>query len=65
MCPPTKKNILIIDARYPYEYDGGHIASAHNFYIGKEIDEFFFREESIEKRQAIIDFKKNEEFFRC
>ena len=56
LSPPTKKNILIIDARYPYEYEGGHIASAYNFFIAKEIDDFFFREECIEKRQENGDF---------
>lgn len=54
LSPPTKKNILIIDARYPYEFEGGHITSAYNFFIAKEIDDFFFREECIEKRQRTI-----------
>ena len=103
------RNVIIIDARYPYEYEGGHIStgkiltliptvdprspevislmsselatvtglgiysksftesrnismnptnkgpvysipfSANNFYIQKEIDDFFFTKESIEK----------------
>lgn len=49
-----KKNVLIIDARYPYEFEGGHITTANNFYIQKEIDEFFFTEESIKQRQRSI-----------
>jgi len=48
------RNVIIIDARYPYEYEGGHISTANNFYIQKEIDDFFFTKESIEKRQRSI-----------
>ena len=33
----VKQNVLIIDARYPYEYNGGHISTG----IGLNILEIF------------------------
>jgi rhodanese-related sulfurtransferase len=30
-------NLLIIDARYPFEYSGGHIKSAHNVYTETDL----------------------------
>lgn len=35
-------NCMIIDCRYPYEYDNGHINNAVNLYNEKLIYEFFF-----------------------
>ena len=35
-------NVLVVDSRYPYEYDGGHIVGAKNLYTQDQIlDEFF------------------------
>jgi M-phase inducer phosphatase 1 len=33
---------LIIDARYPYEYKGGHIHSAQNSFVEENIRESLF-----------------------
>ncbi len=36
--------VVIIDSRYPYEYDGGHIAHAHNIYTKERLyDEMFIK----------------------
>ncbi|GJQ12035.1 hypothetical protein GpartN1_g3826.t1 [Galdieria partita] len=32
-------NIIIIDCRFPYEYEGGHIRDAYNCYIPKQIQD--------------------------
>lgn len=38
------ENLHIIDCRYPYEYEGGHIQSAKNLYTRKDIyNEFFHK----------------------
>ncbi|KAM4029065.1 M-phase inducer phosphatase 1 [Anomaloglossus baeobatrachus] len=34
---------VIIDCRYPYEYDGGHIRGAINLYMEQEVDDFLLR----------------------
>eukprot|EP00050_Salpingoeca_kvevrii_P020534 m.99747 g.99747 ORF g.99747 m.99747 type:complete len:547 (+) comp8907_c0_seq3:177-1817(+) len=47
----------VIDCRFPYEYDGGHIVGAYNFYHEEHIESAFFAEEpSLEhtSRTAII-----------
>jgi hypothetical protein len=42
------KNILpdfkVIDCRYPYEYDGGHIVGAENIYTPEQLAHRFFNE---------------------
>lgn len=36
------EQVHIIDCRYPYEYEGGHIQTAKNIYTRKQIfDEYF------------------------
>jgi len=37
------ENLHIIDCRYPYEYEGGHIQSARNLYTRTQVFEEFFR----------------------
>ncbi|CAF3426725.1 unnamed protein product [Rotaria socialis] len=37
------ENLHIIDCRYPYEYEGGHIQSAKNLYTRRKIYNEFFR----------------------
>jgi M-phase inducer phosphatase 2 len=37
------EKFLIIDARYPYEYEGGHIDGALNLYLIEKLTEFMFR----------------------
>ncbi|EME31989.1 uncharacterized protein Gasu_07360 [Galdieria sulphuraria] len=33
-------NIIIIDCRFPYEYEGGHIRNAYNCYIPKQVSQY-------------------------
>ncbi|KAM9786653.1 M-phase inducer phosphatase 2 isoform X2 [Syngnathus typhle] len=35
--------IIIIDCRYPYEYDGGHIKGALNLYLEDEVEDFLLQ----------------------
>ena len=49
-------NLLIIDARYPFEYAGGHIASAHNIYTENDLRLFFTKLISSSSRPSIIVF---------
>ena len=37
------ENLHIIDCRYPYEYEGGHIESAKNLYTRTQIYNEYFR----------------------
>ncbi|XP_063780633.1 M-phase inducer phosphatase 1 isoform X2 [Pseudophryne corroboree] len=34
---------VIVDCRYPYEYDGGHIKSAINLHMEQEIEDYFLK----------------------
>lgn len=38
------EQVHIIDCRYPYEYEGGHIQTAKNIYTRKQIFEEYFRQ---------------------
>ncbi|XP_062865838.1 cell division cycle 25 homolog d isoform X2 [Trichomycterus rosablanca] len=40
------EDFLIVDCRYPYEYDGGHIKGAVNLYTEAQIRQAFLRVES-------------------
>jgi M-phase inducer phosphatase len=37
------ENLHIIDCRYPYEYEGGHIESAKNLYTRSQVYQEYFR----------------------
>ncbi|KAM5292065.1 M-phase inducer phosphatase 1 isoform 2-T2 [Ctenodactylus gundi] len=37
------KEFLIIDCRYPYEYEGGHIKGAVNLHMEEEVEDFLLR----------------------
>ncbi|XP_019746127.1 M-phase inducer phosphatase 2 [Hippocampus comes] len=37
------ERLIIIDCRYPYEYDGGHIKGALNLYLEDEVEDFLLR----------------------
>lgn len=45
---------ILVDCRYPYEYDGGHIKYAVNLYEQKECDDFFFGEHCNSNRIPIF-----------
>lgn len=53
-----RRNIVIIDCRYEYEFSGGHIATAHNMSSPSQIyHEFFSSEDKIEthmRKNSII-----------
>ncbi len=38
------KDVIIVDSRYPYEYEGGHISTALNIYTKEKLyDEMFIK----------------------
>ena len=49
---------IIIDARYPYEFEGGHIKNAQNLYLKDQIFDYLFKEikkvEDSSKRLVVI-----------
>jgi hypothetical protein len=38
------EKVIIIDARYPYEFEGGHIVSALNLYLKDQVFDYLFKE---------------------
>ncbi|CEF63707.1 M-phase inducer phosphatase family and Rhodanese-like domain-containing protein [Strongyloides ratti] len=40
-----QEKYILIDCRYPYEYEGGHVSGAMNFYTPEKIDNMFFPED--------------------
>jgi rhodanese-related sulfurtransferase len=50
-------NFLIIDTRFPYEYDGGHIKGAHNFWDTTRANRFIL---SHEKSKIGLNFDRGE-----
>ncbi|CAK9303429.1 unnamed protein product [Gordionus sp. m RMFG-2023] len=59
----TVKNFSIIDCRFPYEYEGGHIKNAINIYTREGIIEYFFKnpifQSSCDKPSNPKNFKFN------
>ena len=55
------ENLHIIDCRYPYEYEGGHIESAKNLYSRSQIHDEYFRQ-TIELKDPT---KRNIFIFHC
>ena len=47
-------NFSIVDCRYPYEYEGGHIRGAINIFTKKMLIEYFFHENSPSSSTVII-----------
>ncbi|XP_077394903.1 M-phase inducer phosphatase 2 isoform X2 [Festucalex cinctus] len=37
------ERVIIIDCRYPYEYNGGHIKGALNLYLEEEVEDFLLQ----------------------
>ncbi|KAF7710588.1 M-phase inducer phosphatase 2 isoform X2 [Silurus meridionalis] len=52
------ERLFIIDCRYPYEYEGGHIKGALNLHQEDQVEECFFKQpilsESPEKRVLLV-----------
>ena len=44
--------VVIIDSRYPYEYDAGHIRTAHNVYTRERLLELFLADSSALMRDS-------------
>lgn len=40
--PAAVDSILIIDCRFPYEYEGGHIKGAQNLYRPEDVERYFY-----------------------
>lgn len=55
----------IVDARYPYEFEGGHIDGAKNIYLREDINKYFFGTEKptvmTDKKLIISTIEKNVE----
>ncbi|NP_001107968.1 M-phase inducer phosphatase 3 [Xenopus tropicalis] len=53
------ENVFIIDCRYPYEYDGGHIKGALNLHRQEEVTDYFLKQPlapSVAQKRLIIVF---------
>uniref|UniRef100_A0A0N5C373 M-phase inducer phosphatase n=1 Tax=Strongyloides papillosus TaxID=174720 RepID=A0A0N5C373_STREA len=55
------KKYVLVDCRYPYEYEGGHIKGAVNFYDSEKVSDLFFPED----RSKAVDIKKKIPIFYC
>lgn len=58
----------IIDCRYPYEYEGGHIQGAKNLYTQEQIMEEFLTQQKTEQQQVRTEEsanKRNIIIFHC
>ncbi|XP_060060734.1 M-phase inducer phosphatase 1 isoform X2 [Erinaceus europaeus] len=52
------KEFVVIDCRYPYEYEGGHIKGAVNLHMEEEVEEFLLKKpiEPTEGKRVIVVF---------
>ncbi|KAK2514053.1 Cdc25a [Columba guinea] len=52
------KECVIIDCRYPYEYEGGHIKGAVNLHMEEDVEEFLLKKpiQPSENKRVIIVF---------
>ncbi|XP_023655703.1 M-phase inducer phosphatase 2 [Paramormyrops kingsleyae] len=52
------ERLIVIDCRYPYEFEGGHIKGAINLHQEEELDEFFLKQpitpSCLDKRVLLI-----------
>lgn len=39
----SRENVILVDSRYPYEFEGGHIEGAINIYTKESILDYFFK----------------------
>ncbi|CAH1783461.1 unnamed protein product [Owenia fusiformis] len=64
------EKFMIIDCRYPYEYEGGHIKDAKNLYTKDKIIEEFLKDGTLLNQQTPVessseDDKRNIIIFHC
>ncbi|KPM08838.1 Twine-like protein [Sarcoptes scabiei] len=59
------QSFTIIDCRYPYEYEGGHIQNAINLYTQDHIYNTFVKNQSKEAEIQTINSKRNILIFHC
>lgn len=45
--PDDIESCVVVDCRYPYEYDGGHIMGAQNIFTKEAVMEAFFFKSSL------------------
>lgn len=55
------KTFTIVDCRYPYEYEGGHIRSAINLYTQEHIHNYFINN----PKNQLVDSKRDILIFHC
>ena len=56
---------IIIDARYPYEYEGGHIRGAQNIWTREDIMDTFVAEGKASQYQSKESHKRTIIIFHC
>lgn len=49
-------NLVIIDSRYPYEFEGGHIKTAKNVFTKESIIDLFLKEKPMMTSKTIVIF---------
>lgn len=42
LCGTDEADVAVIDCRFPYEFNGGHIAGAVNLYTKRDVEHYFF-----------------------
>lgn len=42
LCGTDDADVAVIDCRFPYEFNGGHIAGAVNLYTKRDVEHYFF-----------------------
>ena len=58
------QDFIVIDCRYPYEYEGGHIKGSVNIYTSDELLQKFFTENQVQG-QSSCDSRKTAVIFHC
>ena len=56
-------NFLIIDTRFPYEFDSGHIKGAINIWDPVQIKKLFFNHENLLKNSCSLKYLKKKQKF--
>lgn len=60
-------SVMVIDSRYPYEYEGGHIQNAENLYTKEQVFEKFLNSDKLKNmtEKANINGKRAVIIFHC